>query len=158
MSSEATLVTARHFAYVAERTAGDDDFLTQLKAAAAEAGIPAIWINPAQASLMAILLKLVGAKQVVEVGTLAGYSAIAMARALPADGRVATIELETKHADFAEDYIRTGDRVYVEGRMEYDSYERDGVVIPTAEITVREIVLLSSKSAATAPEEMEDAA
>ena len=44
--------------------------------------------------------------------------------------------------------MRTGDRVYIEGRLEYDSYERDGVVIPTAEITVRELVLLSSKDAA----------
>ena len=109
MSSEATPVTAQHFAYIAERTAGDDDFLVALKQAAAEAGIPSIWINPAQASLMGILLKLVGAKQVVEVGTLAGYSAITMARALPADGRVATVELEPKHADFAEDWISRSD-------------------------------------------------
>jgi single-strand DNA-binding protein len=47
-------------------------------------------------------------------------------------------------AQLAEDYIRTGDRLYIEGRMEYDSYERDGVTIPTAEVTVREIVLLGS--------------
>lgn len=51
-----------------------------------------------------------------------------------------------RQAQFAEDYIRTGDRVYVEGRIEYDSYERDGVVIPTAEIHVREVVLLNSKA------------
>lgn len=49
-------------------------------------------------------------------------------------------------AQFAEDYVRTGDRIYVEGRLEYDSYERDGVVIPTAEVIVRELVLLSSRS------------
>lgn len=51
-------------------------------------------------------------------------------------------------AQFAEDYVRTGDRVYIEGRLEYDSYERDGVVIPTAEIIVRELVLLSSRAGA----------
>jgi single-strand DNA-binding protein len=44
---------------------------------------------------------------------------------------------------FAEEYVRKGDRVYVEGRVEYDSYEREGVTIPTAEIAVRELVLLS---------------
>jgi single-strand DNA-binding protein len=49
-------------------------------------------------------------------------------------------------AQFAEDYVRTGDRIYIEGRLEYDSYERDGVVIPTAEIVVRELVLLSAKA------------
>ena len=48
-------------------------------------------------------------------------------------------------AQFAEDYVRKGDRVYVEGRLDYDSYERDGVTIPTAEITVRELVLLGAK-------------
>ena len=49
-----------------------------------------------------------------------------------------------RQAQFAEDYVRTGCRVYVEGRLEYDSYERDGVVIPTAEIAVNEVVLLRS--------------
>jgi len=109
MSIEATLVDARHFAYVAERTAGDDELLVELKQAARAAGIPEICIEPAQASLMAILLKLVGAREVVEVGTLAGYSAIAMARALPAGGRVRTIELEPAHADFAEEWIGRSD-------------------------------------------------
>ena len=71
------------------------------------------------------------------------------------------LTLWNRHADFAEDYVRTGDRVYVEGRMEYDSYERDGVVIPTAEITVREIVMLSSKAGAAGQvgsSEMDEAA
>jgi caffeoyl-CoA O-methyltransferase len=52
---------------------------------------------------------------VVEVGTLAGYSAIAMARALPREGRVRTIEIETKHADFAERWIARSD---VAGKIE----------------------------------------
>jgi single-strand DNA-binding protein len=52
-------------------------------------------------------------------------------------------------AELAEDYIRKGDRVYVEGRMEYDSYERDGVTIPTAEVLVRELVMLGSAPVGT---------
>lgn len=48
-------------------------------------------------------------------------------------------------AQFVQDYVAKGDRIYVEGRIEYDSYERDGVTIPTAEVTVRELVLLSPK-------------
>ena len=48
-------------------------------------------------------------------------------------------------AQFAEEYTQKGDRVYVEGRLEYDSYERDGVTIPTAEVNVRELVLLSPR-------------
>ncbi len=64
------------------------------------------------------------------------------------------LTLWDKQAQFAEDFIRTGDRLYVEGTLEYDSYERDGVVIPTAEITVKEVVLLTSKGRET-PEEIE---
>jgi single-strand DNA-binding protein len=67
------------------------------------------------------------------------------------------LTLWSRQAQFAEEYIRTGDRIYIEGRLEYDSYERDGVVIPTAEITVTEVVLLTSKGK-IASEEMEAAA
>lgn len=48
-------------------------------------------------------------------------------------------------AEFAENHIRMGARLYVEGRLEYDSYERDGVTIPTAEVHVRELVMLSPR-------------
>src|SRR5215510_1319609 len=105
MSEESTLVTREHFRYLAERTAGDDEFLKSLKRAAQDEGIPTIWVAPEQASFMQILLELAAAREVVEVGTLAGYSAITMARALPPDGRVRTIEIEAKHADFAERWV-----------------------------------------------------
>jgi caffeoyl-CoA O-methyltransferase len=109
MAADDTLVTARHFEYLAQRTTPEDPFLVELKAAALEAGIPAIWIGPGQLSFLSILLRLSGVRQVVEVGTLAGSTAIAMARALPADGRLATIELLPAHADFAEDWIARSD-------------------------------------------------
>ncbi len=109
MSAESTLVTAAHFRYIAERTEADDDFLIALKAAAKEEGIPAIQIAPEQASFMQILLRLCGAREVVEVGTLAGYSAITMARALPEGGQVRTIEIEPRFADFAERWIAESD-------------------------------------------------
>ncbi len=109
MSESSTLVTAEHYRYVAERTAGEDAFLKDLKRAATAEGIPSIWIAPEQASFMQILLRLARARDVVEVGTLAGYSAIAMARALPEGGRVRTIELVAKHADFAERWIAKSD-------------------------------------------------
>lgn len=109
MSESSTLVTAEHFRYVAERTTREDDFLRDLKQAAHEAGIPPIWIAPEQASFMQILLRAARARDVVEIGTLAGYSAIAMARALPAGGKVKTIEIEPKHADFAETWFARSD-------------------------------------------------
>lgn len=109
MSASPAVVTEAHLDYVAERTRGDDAFLVELKEAALEADIPEIWVSPAQASFMQILLKLSRAREVIEVGTLAGYSAIQMARALPPGGRVRTIELEKKHADFAEAWIARSD-------------------------------------------------
>ena len=115
MSATSSAVTSEHFAYLAQRTRGDDDFLQALKSSAVAAGIPAIWISPEQASLMQVLLKAAAAREVVEVGTLAGYSAIRMARALPDDGCVHTIELSDQHADFAEEWIARSD---VAGRVE----------------------------------------
>jgi len=67
------------------------------------------------------------------------------------------LTLWSKQAQFAADYIRTGDRIYVEGRLEYDSYERDGVVIPTAEIHVQEVMRLNAKGQSVSGE-LEEAA
>ena len=115
MSDSSSLVTAEHFRYIAERTASEDALLRDLKKDAVAEGIPPIWIAPEQASFMQILLKAARAKEVVEIGTLAGYSAITMARALPAGGRVRTIEIVPKHADFACRWIAKSD---VAGRIE----------------------------------------
>lgn len=109
MTEISSLVSLQHFNYIADRTTKEDQFLLDLKAAAIASGIPAIWVSPEQASLMQILLKLSGAREVVEVGTLAGYSAIWMARALPPEGRVRTIEISRAHADFAEEWIARSD-------------------------------------------------
>ena len=109
MSVEEALVTASHFAYLAERTQGEDELLGELRAAAVPAGLPAISIGPAQGSFLQILLRLAGAREVVELGTLGGYSAIWMARALPAGGRVRTVEAAPRHADFAEQWIARSD-------------------------------------------------
>lgn len=109
MSSSSAVVTEKHFAYLAERTRGDDEFLVRLKEAAATAGLPSIWIAPEQASMLQIALRLRGARDVVEVGTLAGYSAICMARALGPNGRVRTIEREPAHVAFARQWIAASD-------------------------------------------------
>jgi caffeoyl-CoA O-methyltransferase len=109
MSSRSTTVTPAHFEYVAARTRGDDPFLKSLKAEAEKAGIPKIQIAPEQASFMQVLLRACRAREVIEVGTLAGYSAIQMARALPAGGRVRTIELDPAHVKFAREWIAESD-------------------------------------------------
>jgi predicted O-methyltransferase YrrM len=109
MADETALITSAHVAYLAARTRGDDAFLQSLKAAARAAHFPEIWIAPEQASFMQILLKLRGAREVVEVGTLAGYSAITLARALPAGGRLRTIEIDEARAAFAARWVAQSD-------------------------------------------------
>ncbi len=120
MSTQSTLVTAEHFRYLAERTLKEDAFLSDLRRAAGEASLPAIHIAPEQASFLQILLRLHRAREVIEVGTLGGYSAIAMARALPEGGSVRTIEINAAFAEFARSWIArsdVADRVEViEGR------------------------------------------
>lgn len=103
--------------------------------------------------------------QMTKSGTKVAHFSLATNRRAPAaaDEEERTdwhrLTLWNKQAQFAEDYIRTGDRIYVEGRVEYDSYERDGVVIPTAEIHVREVVRLNSKGLdADAADELDEAA
>jgi caffeoyl-CoA O-methyltransferase len=64
--------------------------------------VPAIMVGPAEGKLLGLLCRLAGVRRAVEVGTLVGYSAIHLARALPADGHLWTIEYEAEHADLAE--------------------------------------------------------
>ena len=71
------------------------------RAFAVPEGIPQIQVGPSEGKLLGLLLRLAQAKKVVEVGTLVGYSAIHMARALPADGHVYSVEFEPRHAEVA---------------------------------------------------------
>jgi caffeoyl-CoA O-methyltransferase len=109
MSSTSDVVTTGHFEYLARRTSGDDPFLKELKSAALAAGLPEIWVAPEQASFFQIALAAARAKTVVEVGTLAGSTALTMARALANGGHVHTCELEPRHAAFAREWIARSD-------------------------------------------------
>ena len=97
------------FAYIRDHTTRDDEFLVRLRREAQLAGLPPIAIQPEQGALLGVLLRLAGAREVVEVGTLGAYSAIWMARALPEDGRVRSIEIDPEHANFAEHWLARSD-------------------------------------------------
>lgn len=109
MSDKDSALDPRFADYVASHAEGDDALLVALKEAARAAGIPTIWIAPAQAAFQAVLLRAIGARRVVEVGTLAGYSAIRMARALPEDGKLVTLELDPARVRFAREWIARSD-------------------------------------------------
>ncbi|KAK0459416.1 O-methyltransferase family 3 protein [Desarmillaria tabescens] len=68
-------------------------------------GLPSISVSPAQGKLLYLLVKSIGAKRILEVGTLGGYSTIHLARALPDDGKLITLELNEHHAKTATENI-----------------------------------------------------
>ena len=92
--------------YIAGLFSAEDELLSALREEADRTGLPPISISADEGRLLQVLLTALGARRVLEVGTLGGYSAICMARALPPGGRVLTIEIEEKHAAFARRYIQ----------------------------------------------------
>jgi predicted O-methyltransferase YrrM len=81
--------------------AAADEPLEAALADSEAAGLPSIQVTPPQARLLAILCRAVGARRILEFGTLGGYSTIAMARTLPADGLLTTLEYDPDHAEVA---------------------------------------------------------
>jgi predicted O-methyltransferase YrrM len=95
--------------YVEELFAVEDQVLARVRARHAEAELPPIHISPAEGKLLHVLLRAVGARQVLEIGSLAGYSGIWLARALPPEGCLTTIEKDPRHAALArEAYAEAG--------------------------------------------------
>ncbi|OLT18578.1 methyltransferase [Pseudonocardia sp. CNS-139] len=87
--------------YVTTQLLPPDPLLEAARAANDQAGLPAIDVSAAQGALLNLLARSVGARRVLEVGTLGGYSTIWLARALPADGRLVTCEVNEHHAEVA---------------------------------------------------------
>jgi predicted O-methyltransferase YrrM len=95
-----------------------DPALDEALAASAEAGLPAINVAPNQGKLLQLLARLQGARSILEIGTLGGYSTIWLARALPPGGSVITLEANPKHAEVARANIaRAGLAGVVEIRL-----------------------------------------
>ena len=101
--------------YISRLFAQEDPLLASLREEADRSGLPPIAISPDEGRLLQVLLTAVKARRVLEVGTLGGYSAIWMARALPAEGRLLSLEIEPHHAEFARRYI---DRAGLSSRVE----------------------------------------
>lgn len=81
----------------------DDAALTRLQEEAEAADLPAISIGPEQGKFLQLLVQMTGARKVLEIGVLGGYSGAWIARALPAGGKLIGLELEEKHAQFAQE-------------------------------------------------------
>jgi predicted O-methyltransferase YrrM len=87
--------------YLTEHVVRPDPILEVGNAEAAAAGLPSIQVSAPQGALLALLVKMSGARRALEIGTLGGYSTTWIARALPTGGRVVSLELDPKHAAVA---------------------------------------------------------
>jgi predicted O-methyltransferase YrrM len=87
--------------YFVERLHKADPVLDAALKRSTEGGLPEIQVSATQGKLLYQLVRMAGAKRILEIGTLGGFSTIWLARALPEDGSVLTLELEQKHADVA---------------------------------------------------------
>ncbi|MCR3718792.1 MULTISPECIES: O-methyltransferase [Prauserella salsuginis group] len=100
--------------YLTDNLLGSDEALDGAARAAAEAGLPDIAVSAPQGRFLTLLAGMVGARSILEVGTLGGYSAICLARALPPEGTLITLEADPRFADVARgnvDRAGVGDRI-----------------------------------------------
>jgi predicted O-methyltransferase YrrM len=100
--------------FIGEHLLPRDEALEATLASSAASGLPAIQVSPPQGKLLHLLARAQGAKTILEIGTLGGYSAIWLARALPPDGKLITLEVDPKAATVARANIGRaglGDRV-----------------------------------------------
>jgi len=91
--------------YIADRLLGDDPALSAALAANAAGGLPDIDVSPAQGRMLHLFARMTGARRVLEIGTLGGYSTIELARALPGDGKLISLEIDPHHADVARSNV-----------------------------------------------------
>ncbi|HWO57632.1 MAG TPA: O-methyltransferase [bacterium] len=102
--------------YLEGMLAPSDQALDAALQDSAAAGLPAIGVSPMQGRLLHLLARAIGARRILEIGTLGGYSAIWLGRALPDGGRMVTLEIDAKHAAIATANLARaglGDRVEV---------------------------------------------
>ena len=92
-------------AFIADRLLGDDSTLSATLAANAAGGLPDIDVSPAQGRMLHLFARMAGARRILEIGTLGGYSTIELARALPADGKLISLEIDPHHADVARSNV-----------------------------------------------------
>ncbi|MDE2142175.1 MAG: O-methyltransferase [Elusimicrobia bacterium] len=88
--------------YITDRLAPRDEDLEAAQKAAADAGLPAISVSAAQGKMLSLYATMIGAKRILEIGTLGGYSTLWLGWALPLGGHITTLEADPKHAEVAQ--------------------------------------------------------
>lgn len=96
-------------AYLDALFVGDDPVLDATLRTLADAGMPSISVSPTQGRFLTVLARACRASRVLELGTLAGYSTICLARALPSDGRLVSLEYDARYAEVARANVASAD-------------------------------------------------
>ncbi|MEO0536311.1 MAG: class I SAM-dependent methyltransferase [Cyanobacteria bacterium P01_A01_bin.123] len=104
MSTKTGKLSAHLYDYLLSVSLRESAILSQLRQDTAQLSVGNMQIAPDQGQFMALLVKLMGAKKVLEIGTFTGYSALWMALALPADGTLITCDIQEKAREFAPPY------------------------------------------------------
>src|ERR1051326_2168881 len=94
--------------HITRRFAAEDEVLRQTLAAQDKAGLPDIQISPIQGRLLQVLAAANNTQKILEIGALGGYSGTWLARALPASGKLITLEIDAKHAEVRSEERRVG--------------------------------------------------
>ena len=111
----AELNTHAYSDYIAALFSPEDAALTETRAEMARENVPSINVSPSEGKLLHVLALAIGAKRILEIGTLGGYSGTFFARALPDDGKIVTLEIDQHHADVAR---RNLDRAGIGNKVE----------------------------------------
>jgi predicted O-methyltransferase YrrM len=104
--------------YIGEQLLGTDGALEAALAANAVARLPDIDVSPAQGRMLHLLARMSGARRILEIGTLGGYSTIELARALPDDGELVTLEIDPHHLDILTTLSGPFDLVFIDADKE----------------------------------------
>jgi len=117
--------------YFAAVLGGNDPIMDEVLKACDRAGLPSIQVSPLQGRMLMLLAQMAGARRILEIGTLGGYSTIWLARALPQGGELVTLEAEPRHAEAAKaNFERAGFSRMVEIKL--------GLAAETLEAMVKE--------------------
>lgn len=103
------------YKYILDTFVTEDDILKEVVRRTEEKDFPLIQISPELGKFLQMLIIMIGAKKVLEIGTLAGYSAIWMARALPHDGKLITLEKDKEHARISMEHFK---KAGLEGKVQ----------------------------------------
>ena len=132
MANRTIKITDRVYGYLQKASVREPEILKRLRAETAELPEHNMQIGPEQGQFMALLVSLIGARRALEIGTFTGYSALAVALALPDDGKLIACEI-------SEEYTTMGRRYWQEAGLDTNIVLKIGLALDTLDGLIREV-------------------